>query len=881
MILVENKKREIAKFYEQIFLDAKLKERLEEKLKKIANEEDFRKLIREEIMPLMKKFKVNFSEEELLTYEEETLKKLSKEALANVSGGASIKSALLTGGLLSMALLGGVGLNSSIADASGGQPKPTQQGRQQRRKSARHFKPTIKKEEKHTQSDDDDEPDISTVDELLGSDIENLTTSEVASVLKKNPVKNFKNDKETAKELYKKLDEFGNAKVYNKKGTKYTRIIIEYMRELSSLINSDDDIIQEKIKKSKPASSGERATKVKFVLNDDDQVDDDDDVPQISVEKFLALKDTDLTRQIIYDFIDANPASELVNTPKTAEKVYRKIYQWEINNGIDKKTFLYNIELMRSRVTRTTKVHQDDNNNNEPENSAVDSLLNSKVKNLTVDQVFDFAKENPVKDLQISQEKTRQLFLRFSEVEVKNFGDKNWNGTKNYRICNYIVDLMHLIDSYDYGDNEPKINNDNYEKYSVDDFLAHDDNDLDASYVYEVAKHNPAKALQRIDGEKLLSFWTKLYKFTINIPERTGNRATYPALSGKDNLEVQNNLKIIEYFQKELLPLIPPEIATIVQNIEEKKRLKEEIPEIYKRIVQKNSELYDLISMFDSDDELGPQLKTMLLKDDEIDRQIFRFIRALDINFDSNMMRFMFENERGEMQETTKKLFFGILKCIREFYSGYNLISNPNSYSDAIKLLLLFPEMESVDKMEYIKERTSNQLQDFDKAIEKLKEFRKTNNWNTVPEDIKEKINKSIEVFGDKEMVTAEKPFKADGNEHISEKFNSFKYKACPKGMTAKFGPHAQKLIDFLKELLRLKGIFEFSDSALEENRDKIEELLNQLDETTRENIVTDCKYFNGYIDKSGKKLNGWITDYPMDNLNIIKFICDLVENAE
>ncbi len=109
-----NKKKEIAEFYTQILSDSKLKEKIVKKANRIATEEDLRKLVREEIMPLMKKFKVNFSEEELLSYEEETLKELSEEALKGISGGVSFKSALLTGGLLSMALFGGIGLNANV-----------------------------------------------------------------------------------------------------------------------------------------------------------------------------------------------------------------------------------------------------------------------------------------------------------------------------------------------------------------------------------------------------------------------------------------------------------------------------------------------------------------------------------------------------------------------------------------------------------------------------------------------------------------------------------------------------------------------------------------------------------------------------------------------
>lgn len=114
---MKNKKNEIAEFYKWIISDPKLKKRIVEKVKKIATEEDLRKLIREEIMPLMKKFKVNFSEKKLLSYEEEALKELSEEALKGISGGVSFKSVLLAGGLLSMALFGGIGLSANVSAA--------------------------------------------------------------------------------------------------------------------------------------------------------------------------------------------------------------------------------------------------------------------------------------------------------------------------------------------------------------------------------------------------------------------------------------------------------------------------------------------------------------------------------------------------------------------------------------------------------------------------------------------------------------------------------------------------------------------------------------------------------------------------------------------
>ncbi len=119
---MENKKMEISEFYKKVFSDFKLKEKLEEKVKKITNEEDFKKLIREEIMPLMKRFKLNFSEEDLLNYEKETLKEISNEDLENVSGGVSVKSVLLAGGVLSMVLFSGAGLNANAMDNE--PPKP-------------------------------------------------------------------------------------------------------------------------------------------------------------------------------------------------------------------------------------------------------------------------------------------------------------------------------------------------------------------------------------------------------------------------------------------------------------------------------------------------------------------------------------------------------------------------------------------------------------------------------------------------------------------------------------------------------------------------------------------------------------------------------------
>ena len=229
---MENKKREIAKFYEQILSDPKLKERLEEKAKKIANEEDFKNLIQQEIVPLMKKYNVNFSEKELLEYEEETLKKLSKEDFANVSGGVSIKSALLTGGILSMALLGGVGLNSSIADASGGQPKSKQQGQGQQQKSRRTVrKPKVKITEVTMSSDDDDDSRPSQKGEV----------KKTADKTKKVEEKSKQNDNDD--KIQKEENEKPKPAIRKKQK--------KVEEESKKTDNDDDDIMQKESKKSK------------------------------------------------------------------------------------------------------------------------------------------------------------------------------------------------------------------------------------------------------------------------------------------------------------------------------------------------------------------------------------------------------------------------------------------------------------------------------------------------------------------------------------------------------------------------------------------------------------------------------------------------------
>ncbi len=239
---------------------------------------------------------------------DETLKKLSKEALANVSGGASIKSALLTGGLLSMALLGGVGLNSSIANVSGGQPKPTQQGQQQKRKSACHFKPTIKKEEKHTQTygdDDDDVPQIS-VEKFLALGEEGLKLSLINEFIGVHPAGELVREYPgVAEKVCEKIEQ------YQKRKGRTSEALSSYCNEIRSKL--------EKLNKKK----------VKFELEKNHKQidDDDDDILQISVGEFLARKSLNL--HLVYGFIETNLDSGLLNNPNIARAICEKIEKYQ------------------------------------------------------------------------------------------------------------------------------------------------------------------------------------------------------------------------------------------------------------------------------------------------------------------------------------------------------------------------------------------------------------------------------------------------------------------------------------------------------------------------------------------------------------------------
>ena len=105
----------ISKFYEEIFKDFEISEKIKGKMKKIKSEGDLRKLIEEEIVPLAQKNGENFTVDDLINFEKENINKISIEDLANINGGVSLKPMILSGGLLVLSLLG---LKMNTADAT-------------------------------------------------------------------------------------------------------------------------------------------------------------------------------------------------------------------------------------------------------------------------------------------------------------------------------------------------------------------------------------------------------------------------------------------------------------------------------------------------------------------------------------------------------------------------------------------------------------------------------------------------------------------------------------------------------------------------------------------------------------------------------------------
>ncbi|MDQ5984261.1 MAG: hypothetical protein RUMPE_01307 [Eubacteriales bacterium SKADARSKE-1] len=101
----ENKKEAIKNLYKSILKNDDLIQKLNLKLKRIANEEDLKNFIKLEIIPIINSKKLEITEKDLLEYEKESMKKLNREDLLDISGGFSPRSLILAGGFASLAML--------------------------------------------------------------------------------------------------------------------------------------------------------------------------------------------------------------------------------------------------------------------------------------------------------------------------------------------------------------------------------------------------------------------------------------------------------------------------------------------------------------------------------------------------------------------------------------------------------------------------------------------------------------------------------------------------------------------------------------------------------------------------------------------------------
>ena len=109
---------EVKKFYKYLSRNTLLQKKLQEGLKNIHTEQDFKNFIKLEIIPLAKELNYKFTQEDLINYEKESLQHLTNEDLLNIAGGISPKSIILSGGLFSLALLGSGALSGTAAHAT-------------------------------------------------------------------------------------------------------------------------------------------------------------------------------------------------------------------------------------------------------------------------------------------------------------------------------------------------------------------------------------------------------------------------------------------------------------------------------------------------------------------------------------------------------------------------------------------------------------------------------------------------------------------------------------------------------------------------------------------------------------------------------------------
>ncbi len=94
----------ISEFYRGLEQGGNITPTLRENIKNIKSEDDLRKIIEDEIIPLAQKMGLNFTSDELMDYEKQIGKTLSDAELENISGG--IDGNYFKLGLISLIILG-------------------------------------------------------------------------------------------------------------------------------------------------------------------------------------------------------------------------------------------------------------------------------------------------------------------------------------------------------------------------------------------------------------------------------------------------------------------------------------------------------------------------------------------------------------------------------------------------------------------------------------------------------------------------------------------------------------------------------------------------------------------------------------------------------
>lgn len=103
--------KSVYELYSKLMEDENIRSSLKSKAEKVKINQDLKEFIKNEILPIAEKMEINCTEEDILNYQNENTKRLKIKDLGDVNGGISAKSMLISGGIVSLVLLG-AGFNS-------------------------------------------------------------------------------------------------------------------------------------------------------------------------------------------------------------------------------------------------------------------------------------------------------------------------------------------------------------------------------------------------------------------------------------------------------------------------------------------------------------------------------------------------------------------------------------------------------------------------------------------------------------------------------------------------------------------------------------------------------------------------------------------------